>query len=163
MQRPRLSTAAASEVPRGCTSFKLRQLTRRVATLYDAELAAVGLKTTQYSLLSHVLKLGPIAPGALARAMTMDASTLTRNLKPLLAAGWVVLRPGADGRMRSIEITDAGRDKRAQAQRRWRVAQDGIQTVLGPERVAALHTLLDDALSRLDPPPAGPDEAHDEH
>jgi DNA-binding MarR family transcriptional regulator len=162
MKSPRPS-AAATEAPRGCTSFKLRQLTRRVASVYDAELAAVGLKTTQYSLLSHVLRLGPVAPGALARAMTMDASTLTRNLKPLLAGGWVVLRPGADGRTRSVEITDAGRDKRAQAQRRWRVAQDSLQAVLGADRVAALHALLDDALSRLDPPPPGPHEVHDEH
>ena len=91
--------------------------------------------------------------------MTMDASTLTRNLKPLLSAGWVVLRPGADGRTRSVEITDSGRDKRAQAQRRWRMAQDGIHAALGPERVAALHGLLDDALSRLGPSPSGRPEA----
>ena len=47
----------------GCTNFKLRQLLRRVSQQYDAELAKAGLKTTQYSLLSHVLKLGPIRPG----------------------------------------------------------------------------------------------------
>jgi hypothetical protein len=29
-------------------------------------MAQCGLKTTQYSLLSHVLKLGPIRPGDLA-------------------------------------------------------------------------------------------------
>ena len=42
--------------PQGCTSFKLRQLMRRVTQHYDLELAKAGLKTTQYSLLSHVLK-----------------------------------------------------------------------------------------------------------
>ena len=86
--------------PQGCTNFKLRQLVRRVSQLYDQELAKAGLKTTQYSLLSHVLKLGPIRPGDLAAAMTMDASTLTRNLKPLVAAGWVVLGQGSDARSR---------------------------------------------------------------
>ena len=72
----------AEAKPQGCTNFKLRQLVRRVSQLYDAEVAKAGLKTTQYSLLSHVLRLGPIRPGDLAQAMTMDASTLTRNLKP---------------------------------------------------------------------------------
>ena len=42
---------------------------RQVARHYDAEVAKSGLKTTQYSLLSHVLKLGPLRPGDLAQAM----------------------------------------------------------------------------------------------
>lgn len=124
---------------------------RRVSQRYDAELAAAGLKTTQYSLLSHVLKLGPVAPGALAAAMTMDPSTLTRNLRPLLAAGWVELLPGADGRTRRVVITEAGRAKRAEAQRCWRQAQDGLNAALGAARVAALHALIDESLARLGP------------
>jgi DNA-binding MarR family transcriptional regulator len=145
------SAGATAEPPRGCTNFKLRQLVRRVGQHYDAELAAAGLKTTQYSLLSHVLKLGPLAPGALARAMTMDASTLTRNLKPLLDAGWVQMSPGPDGRTRSVAITAAGRDKRAEAQRRWRVAQDALNAALGTGRVSALHALVDESLALLEP------------
>lgn len=142
--------AGVGELPRGCTNFKLRQLMRKVAQHYDGELAAVGLKTTQYSLLSHVLKLGPLAPGALARAMKMDASTLTRNLRPLLDAGWVELRPGADARTRSISITEAGRAKRADAQRHWRFAQDSLNAALGAGRVAALHALIDESLALLE-------------
>ncbi len=115
----------------GCTNFKLRQLTRAVSQRFDAELAKAGLKTTQYSLLSHVLKLGPLRPGDLARAMTMDASTLTRNLKPLLAAGWLQMTAGDDGRSRSVSITTAGRDKRQQAQRHWKAAQQGLNASLG--------------------------------
>lgn len=142
-------TAAAVPRPQGCTNFKLRQMVRCVSQLYDAELAKAGLKTTQYSLLSHVLRLGPIRPGDLARAMTMDASTLTRNLKPLLAAGWLQVAPGADGRSRSVQITPAGRAKRDEAQRHWKAAQQGLNARLGVERVGALHALLDDALARL--------------
>ena len=54
--------------PQGCTNLKLRQLMRRVAQRYDAEVGQVGLKGTQYSLLSHVIKLGPIRPVDLAAA-----------------------------------------------------------------------------------------------
>jgi DNA-binding MarR family transcriptional regulator len=137
--------------PNGCTNFKLRQLVRRVSQLYDAELAKAGLKTTQYSLLSHVLRLGPIRPGDLAAAMTMDASTLTRNLRPMIAAGLLELAPGDDGRSRSVRITAAGRDKRAEAQRRWRAAQDALNERLGMDAVIGLHTLLDASLERLAP------------
>ena len=139
---------AASFVP-GCTNFKLRQLTRRLSMHYDAEMAKAGLKTTQYSLLSHVLKLGPLRPGELARAMTMDASTLTRNMKPLVTAGWIALGAGSDARSRLVSITDAGRDKRIEAQRHWKVAQDCINQRFGEQRVHALHSLVDESLGLL--------------
>jgi len=135
--------------PQGCTNFKLRQLMRRVANHYDLEMAKCELKTTQYSLLSHVLKLGPIRPSDLATAMKMDASTLTRNLRPLVDAGWVTLQAGADARSRLIHITDAGRDKRAQAQRHWKAAQLALNSALGADRVMALHALVDDSLALL--------------
>lgn len=147
---PPANTNAAA-APQGCTNFKLRQLLRRVAHLYDAELAKAGLKTTQYSLLSHVLKLGPIRPGDLARAMGMDASTLTRNLKLLVNAGWVVVGAGEDARSRLVSLTEAGRDKRAEAQRHWRVAQQTLNAQLGLERVGALHALVDESMGLLDP------------
>ncbi|MDO9196577.1 MarR family winged helix-turn-helix transcriptional regulator [Rhodoferax sp.] len=136
----------------GCTNLKLRQLTRRISQHYDAELAQAGLKTTQYSLLSHVLKLGPIRPGDLAQAMKMDASTLTRNLKPLVAAGWVQLAEGVDGRSRLIAITDAGREKRQDAQRHWKMAQTRLNRLLGMARMLALHALIDESLALLAEP-----------
>jgi DNA-binding MarR family transcriptional regulator len=153
--------APTDAAPRGCTSFKLRQLTRRVSRLYDQELARAGLKTSQYSLLSHVLKLGPIRPGGLAEAMTMDASTLTRNLRPLLDAGWLVMGPGDDGRSRLVHITEAGRAKRSEAQRHWKAAQQQLNQALGLDTVLALHALLDESLQRLATPDDEPDPNDD--
>ena len=144
--------------PQGCTNMKLRQLVRRVSRAYDAEVGKTGLKGTQYSLLSHVLKLGPVRPGDLARAMKIDASTLTRNLKPLIDGGWVTLEPGADGRSRLVNITDAGRAKRQEAQRRWRAAQENLNAVLGVERVLALHALVDECMELLSPLSTGEDD-----
>jgi DNA-binding MarR family transcriptional regulator len=141
--------------PQGCTNIKLRQLMRRVAQHYDAEVGKTGLKGTQYSLLSYVYKLGPIRPVDLAREMKIDPSTLTRNLKPMVDAGWLSLDPGADGRSRLVNITDSGREKRQEAQRRWRVAQEGINQALGAGRVVELHALLDDCMEKLSPIPPG--------
>jgi DNA-binding MarR family transcriptional regulator len=141
--------------PQGCTNIKLRQLMRRVARHYDAEVGKTGLKGTQYSLLSYVVKLGPIRPGDLAREMKIGPSTLTRNLRPLIDAGWLALGPGADARSRLVTATDAGREKRQEAQRRWRVAQEGINRMLGPRRVVELHALLDECMDLLAPLPDG--------
>ena len=144
--------------PQGCTNIKLRQLMRRVAQHYDAEVGKTGLKGTQYSLLSYVYKLGPIRPGDLARQMKVDASTLSRNLRPLIDAGWLVLEPGSDARSRIVSITDAGREKRQEAQRRWRVAQEDLNQALGVGRVVALHALLDECTDLLSPA----EDSHDD-
>jgi DNA-binding MarR family transcriptional regulator len=136
--------------PQGCTNLKLRQLSRVVTRHYDSFVAATGLKNTQYSLLSHVVLLGPIRPSDLAQRMRLDASTLTRNLQPLVAQGWLRQGPGDDARSRLVEATEAGRTKRAEAQRAWKQAQLALNARLGSERVAALHALLEDCIDRLD-------------
>ena len=144
--------------PQGCTNLKLRQLMRRVAQHYDAEVGKTGLRGTQYSLLSYVAKLGPIRPGDLARAMKVEPSTLSRNLRPLVDAGWLEMGPGPDARSRLVSVTSAGRDKRQEAQRRWRTAQEGINTLLEPARVVELHALLDECMARLAPVAGETDE-----
>src|ERR1700674_4833725 len=104
----------------GCTNLKLRQLSRVVTRHYDAYVAATGLKNTQYSLLSHVVLLGPIRPSDLAQRMRVDASTLTRNLQSLAAQGWLRQGPGGDARSRLVEATDAGHAKRAEGHGAWK-------------------------------------------
>lgn len=142
--------AAPLPPPRGCTHFQMRQLSRRLGLLYDAELAAVGLKTTQFSLLSSLLTLGPVRPADLARAMKLEPSTLTRNLQPLLAAGWAEMGPGSDARSRTVRITPAGEALRNQARARWHQAQLQLNATLGEQRVAALHALIQESLTLLD-------------
>ena len=140
----------AAVKPRGCTNLKLRQLSRVMTRHYDGYVAPTGLKNTQYSLLSHVVLLGPIRPSDLAQRMRLEASTLTRNLQPLLAQGWLRLGAGEDARSRLVEATEAGRAKRAEGQRAWKQAQLALNAQLGSERVAALHALLDECIQRLD-------------
>jgi DNA-binding MarR family transcriptional regulator len=147
---PRADAAAEPVAPaRGCTHFKLRQLLRSVARHYDAHFARAGLKGTQYSLLSAIVATEPVRPAELARAMGLDASTLTRNLRVLIDLGWVVQGPGDDARSRRIEATAAGRAKQAEARRHWKRAQLELNATLGVERVAALHALIDEGLARL--------------
>jgi DNA-binding MarR family transcriptional regulator len=145
-----MNATATALKPRGCTHFKLRQLSRAMTRHYDAYVAATGLKITQYSLLSNVVQQGPIQPVELARQMKLDASTLTRNLQPLLAQGWLEVGPGADARSRSIVATGAGRAKQAEAHRSWKQAQLALNAQLGDARVARLHELIDACLSDLE-------------
>lgn len=135
--------------PQGCTNFKLRQLLRSVSRHYDAQIAQAGLKGSQYSLLSHVLSLGPIAPHELAQRMGMDASTLSRNLRPLIDKAWVEQGPGANARSRSLAITPSGRTKHAEARGHWLQAQRSLNQMLGQAGVVQLHQMIDQVQGRL--------------
>jgi DNA-binding MarR family transcriptional regulator len=135
--------------PQGCTNLKLRQLDRVVTRHYDAHLGATGLKNTQYSLLSHVVALGPIRPSDLAQRMGLDASTLTRNLQPLVLQGWLRLGPGGDARSRLVEATKEGQAKRLEAQRAWKRAQLALNARLGAKQVATLHALIERCMEDL--------------
>ncbi len=153
--RAKASASSAADLrPRGCTNFKLRQLSRVVTQDYDTELAASGVKITQYSLLNHVQSMGPIRPVDLAQRMRMDSSTLSRNLRPMLTAGWLELVEGDDARSHRVALTEAGEAKRLEARKHWRIAQERLNRTLGTERVLALHALIDDALEALSPLPA---------
>lgn len=134
----------------GCTNLKLRQLGRMVTRHYDHFMSEVGLKNTQYALLSHIVKLGPIRPSDLAKRMQIDASTLTRNLQPMAAQGWLKVGSGEDARSRLVEATVLGHSIRSQGQRAWKAAQLALNERLGIEKVMALHDLLDTCIASLD-------------
>ncbi len=139
----------AAAAPQGCTNLKLKQASRLVARHYDAHLAPTGLLKTQYSLLSCVVKLGPLRCADLTQALQLDASTTTRNVQPLAARGLLQLSPGADARSRLVQATADGVALRQQAQKAWKQAQLALNERLGAQRVQALHELLDGCIADM--------------
>ena len=135
--------------PQGCTNLKLKQASRLVARHYESHVAPTGLRNTQYSLLSYVVKLGPLRAGELAAAMRLDASTLSRNLQALVDRGLVGVEPGDDARSRIVVATEAGLALRHDAQKAWKRAQLALNQKLGDDTVVALHTLLDHCMAVL--------------
>ena len=141
-----MSTASVPNF--GCTCARLRKLTRRLTRIYDAHLSAQSIKVTQYSLLANAAR-GERAMSEFAAELEMDRSTLSRNLAPLVAQGWVEIAIGADPRSRSISVTAAGRRKLKAALPLWRKAQCEIESILGAAGVGELHRKIDRALSAL--------------
>lgn len=127
-----------------CTCFKLRRLTRRVTAVYDRALSGAGMRVTQYSLLAHLRGLRGVAMSDLAEMLDMDRTTLTRNLRPLLEAGWIEVKPNAgDARIRLVHITPSGERQWQGARVCWRQAQQEINSTIGSVGVAELHRMLD--------------------
>ena len=122
-----------------CLCGALRQASRAVSRLYDEELRRVGLRTTQYSLLRVLERVGQIRQGDLSEVMSLDETTLTRNLRPLADATWIAVHSGDDRREKLVAITKAGTAKLAEARPAWERAQTRMQALL-PE--SAWHSLL---------------------
>lgn len=133
--------ARQEEVRCSCTA--LRKATRRVSQIYDADLASVGLKTTQRAILAHIKRAQPLTVGALAEALVMDSGGLAHSLKPLERDGYVetMINP-ADRRHRLISLTRRGAAKLAESDALWARTQAGFDRALGPERAAALADAL---------------------
>ena len=126
-----------------CNCHSLRQATRRVTQLYDRMLAPLDLRATQYSLLSEIDRLEPVAINPLADAMIMDRATLGHNLRPLEARGYVRVEVGEDDRRsRQISLTPAGRSTLARAKKLWRKAQNRFEETIGGQESAALRKML---------------------
>jgi DNA-binding MarR family transcriptional regulator len=129
-----MSTLHHTPAPTPCFCNALRRASRAVSRLYDEELRGVGLRTTQYSLLQAVARAGQVRQGDLGDLTRLEETTLTRNLRPLAAAGWVSVRSGDDRREKLVRITAAGTAKLAEARPAWERAQARMQALL-PEKV----------------------------
>ena len=129
--------------PELCNCLALRQAARHVTQFYDHFLAATGLRTTQFSILAKLRRLGPMTISALAADLVMDRTTLGRNLQPLEREGLVAVVQGrADRRSREIRLTDAGAERLRTAVEGWVKAQAGFEAAFGKQRSAELRAML---------------------
>lgn len=145
MQKKRQETkleagVEASETP--CNNLALRQAARHISQLYDRHMARVGLRGTQYSILSKLNRLGAIPPGKLAEAMVMERTALSRAIGPLERDGLVSVGAGPNGRTRSVSLTAAGIAKFKAAQAQWRRAQAEFEGSFGTRNAEDLRATL---------------------
>jgi DNA-binding MarR family transcriptional regulator len=137
----------SAQVPHSaCTCGSLRKASRRVSQFYDTALAPLGIKSTQYSILSEVARgsiEGPVTMRELATSMVMDRSTLGHNLKPLERDDLVTLRLSTDDRRkRYVELTKKGKSTLQRARRLWRRAEGRFEKIFGKEPAAELRAVL---------------------
>jgi DNA-binding MarR family transcriptional regulator len=125
-----------------CACFNVRKTARVLTQEYDQFITPSGLKTTQFTALAVIDKLGPIMITDLAKAMEIERTSLTRNLKLIEKNGFIKTRPGEDARSRIVELTEAGGEKLEEAQVLWKKIQSRIVKNFGEERFAFLRDEL---------------------
>jgi DNA-binding MarR family transcriptional regulator len=121
--------------PRACHCSATRQLARHVTKLYERHLAPVQITGTQFSVLAFLHDAGKMTTSELADALTMDRTTVTRALKPLLSDKLIVSAavPG-ERRLLSFSVSPGGLRKLKEAEPLWLAAQEEYETQIGLER-----------------------------
>ena len=119
-----------------CLGMRVRLLNRVISGIYDEALRGHGLKVSQMSLLVAVAKRGPLPAAALGRALRLEKSTLSRNLRRMEKRGWLVTEP-------ALRITPKGRRLLERAGPDWRRAQGEVTKRLGRKGAAELAALAE--------------------
>ena len=134
----------ATEMLEKCACTRLRTAARLVTRTYDAALRPSGLKASQLAVLVAVAsdkdELASIAE--LSSVLSMDRTTLSRNLKPLVAEKLISFDEDGGGRAKAVRITGAGQARLRGALPLWRKAQRVLGQQAGEDRLAELHGRL---------------------
>jgi DNA-binding MarR family transcriptional regulator len=127
-----------------CTQF--RRSANALTHIYDHALRAVGLKITQLTLLRGLDRLGSATYNEIADELSLDKTTISRNIKLLIDAGWVQVSIEEDARYRVASLSPAGARMLKDAEPHWRAAQAQVEKELkkflkGPAKAVLLEAL----------------------
>lgn len=126
---PDRETLAA--IGRACICHQTRMTAHAVTRAYNKVLAKHGMEVTQFNILAMLAYDETPSVTALADALALDRTTMTRNLKRLAAMGFVAVSAGSGRAMRPA-LTLAGRERLAAAVPTWEREHSRLEAAVGP-------------------------------
>lgn len=115
-----------------CFNLAMRKSSRLITQFYQERLSKTGLKVGQFSILRAVKFRKETSNKELQSILVLDQTTLTRNLKPLIRDGYLMLSAHSeDGRQKVIALSPAGLALYEEALPIWIAAQDELQQKIG--------------------------------
>src|ERR1700756_3928147 len=136
MDKP--TKSSIDTISRTCIAVRLRLLNRVVTNFYDDALRPLGLKVSQLNILIVTARLGLARPAQVCEILQLDTSTLSRNVNPLQAHGWLEVVPEEDARTQPFRLTPQGKRLIEKAIPAWEKAQQQASELVGDEGIALL-------------------------
>lgn len=135
-------TEIAEATSSTCLATRVRQLSRIITRVYDDALRPLGITASQFTLLTQLAQQDGITAVEIGHSLDIEKSTLSRNLKRLLALGHLTMDPPAGRRGRGLHLTPKGQDVIQKAYPVWKDAQARAVRTMGPESRSILDGLL---------------------
>ncbi|MGE3915241.1 MAG: MarR family winged helix-turn-helix transcriptional regulator [Hyphomicrobiaceae bacterium] len=142
--QPDLGSIATS-TSEACIATRVRQLSRIVTRVYDDALRPHKITASQFTLLTQLAHTDGITAAEIGLDLDIEKSTLSRNLKRLLALGHIEMDPPAGRRGRGLHLTPKGKAVIREAFPLWQEAQRRSTEIMGPETRSILDGLLSQA------------------
>ncbi len=137
-----------------CACNQLRRASRGVTQHYETGMAPSGVKVTQLPILVALGSEGDLSITRLAGALSLERTSLTRNLGVLEGRRLIrIVEHEDDARVRMVSLTRSGARVLSGALDRWAQLQDVVEERFGRPRLEALYdelVALTDAVSGLD-------------
>jgi DNA-binding MarR family transcriptional regulator len=131
-----------SKQPSLCQCTNMRRASRAITQFYDKLLEPSGLKVTQYSLLNHLKRLGPLTMNELSQAIRLERTTLVRNLQLLETVGLVTISAEKQSKGRLVHLTEKGLQSLERAFPYWTQAQQYLKGLLTEEEICIFRGVL---------------------
>ena len=128
-----------------CLATRVRQLSRIITRVYDDAVRPLGITASQYTLLAQLASRDGITAVEIGHELDIEKSTLSRNLKRLLALGHIVMDPPAGRRGRGLHLTPKGQTVLREAFPIWQGAQTRTIAMMGSGCRSTLDDLLHQA------------------
>lgn len=125
-----------------CLATRVRQLSRIITRIYDDAMRPLGITASQYTLLAQLASRDGITAVEIGHELDIEKSTLSRNLKRLLALGLIIMDPPAGRRGRGLHLTPKGQAVLKEAYPVWQGAQSRAVAVMGTDTRGRLDDLL---------------------
>jgi len=149
MQRPQAGSAdiaaIAESTASSCLSTRVRQLSRIITRVYDDAMRPLKITASQFTLLTQLAQQDGITAVEIGYTLDIEKSTLSRNLKRLLALGLITMDPPAGRRGRGLHLTPKGQAVIKDAYPIWQGAQHRALAVMGAETRVILDSLVQSA------------------
>jgi DNA-binding MarR family transcriptional regulator len=126
-----------------CACNQLRRASRGVTQHYETGMAPSGVKVTQLPILVALGSEGDLSITRLAGALSLDRTSLTRNLGVLEGRRLIrIVEHEDDARVRMVSLTRSGARVLAGALNRWAEMQNVVEERFGRRRLEALYDEL---------------------
>ena len=123
--------ATLEDVQNNCLAMRAQKAVRTMTRAYDEAMRPIGVTSAQFTLLMYVKSGAGQSISFMAEMLSMERTTLTRNLRPLEKAGLVAISNEGYRRTRSISLTEAGEQKLKDGLPLWREVQERTVRKLG--------------------------------
>ena len=137
------TTEIAQQIAADCIGVRVRMLNRLVTRVYDDQLRPYGIRFSQMNILTLISLHGQIQPAEIGRILSLEKSTLSRNVRLMEENGWIDSSPVSTGNGQVLELSSPGRALYRKASTAWNQAQDHLSELLGSQATKAIRQAVD--------------------